>query len=119
MNNLIAGVDVLPVSYLASPYADPDEAVRERRYEEVSQVVVKMLRAGRVVFSPIACNHPLVGFGVPTGWDFWGPIDTAMIAICSEVVVLKLDGWEESEGIKLEIEFAEKIGKPVRYMDPV
>lgn len=57
--------------YLASPYSDPDPAVREQRYEAACAATVAMLRAGHVVFSPIVHSHPLVAYGLPTDWAFW------------------------------------------------
>jgi hypothetical protein len=37
---------------------------------------------------------------------------------CDEVVVLMLDGWEESIGVQAEIRIARELGKPVRYLAP-
>ena len=36
---------------------------------------------------------------------------------CKCVLVLKLDGWEESTGVKAEIKIAESLGIPVEYVD--
>jgi hypothetical protein len=69
------------------------------------------------VFSPIVHSHPLVAFDMPTGWDFWEPIDRAYLARCDEVVVLMLDGWQHSAGVREEIALARGLGKPVRFLD--
>lgn len=82
--------------YLASPYSHADPAVREARYRAACRATAALLKAGLVVFSPIVHSHPLVAFALPTGWDFWERIDRAYLARCDEVVVLMLDGWEES-----------------------
>jgi len=68
------------------------------------------------VFSPIVHSHPLVAFALPTGWDFWERIDRAYLARCDEVVVLMLDGWRESAGVRAEIALAHDLGKPVRFL---
>jgi len=69
-----------------------------------------------VVFSPIVHSHPLVAFSLPTGWDFWERIDRAYLARCDELVVLMLDGWQESTGVRAEIALARDLGKPVRFL---
>ena len=66
--------------------------------------------------TPIVHSHPLVAFALPTGWDFWEPIDRAYLARCDEVVVLTLDGWKESTGVRAEIALARELGKPVRFL---
>jgi len=37
---------------------------------------------------------------------------------CDEVLVLEIDGWRESEGVRAEIEFAAALGKQVNYAEP-
>jgi len=102
--------------YLASPYSHADPAVREARYRAACRATAALLRAGLVVFSPIVHSHPLVAFDLPTGWDFWEPIDRAYLARCDEVVVLTLDGWQQSTGVRAEIALARGLGKPVRFL---
>jgi len=41
-----------------------------------------------------------------------------MLAACDEVVVLMLDGWDESAGVREEVRLARGFGKPVRYLAP-
>ena len=57
-----------------------------------------------------------MAFALPTGWDFWERIDRAYLARCDEVVVLMLDGWQESTGVRAEIALARDLGKPVRFL---
>ncbi len=104
--------------YLASPYSHPDPAVREQRFHAACQAAVALLHAGRVVFSPIAHSHPLAQHGLPGNWHFWERYDRAFLELCDEVVVLMLDGWQESVGVQAEIRIARELGKPVRYLPP-
>lgn len=103
--------------YLASPYSHPDPAVRERRFRGACRAAAALLRSGRAVFSPIAYSHPLVAHGLPTDWSFWEWQDREHLARCDEVMVLMLDGWEESVGVREEIRIAREMGKPVRFLD--
>jgi nucleoside 2-deoxyribosyltransferase len=102
--------------YLASPYSHPDPTVREQRFRAACRLVAAFLRAGMLVFSPIAHSHPLVEFGLPTDWRFWERYDRAHLERCDEVVVLMLDGWKESAGVQAEVRIARELGKPVRFL---
>lgn len=104
--------------YLASPYSHPDPSVREQRFRAACRAAVALLHAGRVVFSPIAHSHPLAQHGLPGNWQFWERYDRAFLERCDEVVVLMLDGWQESVGVQAEIRIARELGKPVRYLAP-
>jgi hypothetical protein len=103
--------------YLASPYSHPDPAVREKRFRDACRAATALLRNGRAVFSPIAHSHPLVEHGLPTDWSFWEWQDREHLARCDEVMVLMLDGWEESVGVREEIRIARELGKPVWFLD--
>jgi len=105
--------------YLASPYSHPNPAVRDERYHAACTAVAKLLREGHAVFSPIIHSHPLVSHGLPTDWSFWERQDLAHLQRCDELVVLMLDGWEQSVGVQAEIQHAAELGKPVWYRAPV
>jgi nucleoside 2-deoxyribosyltransferase len=102
--------------YLASPYMHNDPAIREQHFRAACQATAALIRAGDVVFSPIVHSHPLVAHGLPTEWAFWEAIDHEHIARCDEVIVLKLDGWEQSVGVQSETRITRELGKPVRYL---
>jgi len=104
--------------YLSSPYSHPDPEVREQRFDAVCRAAARLMRAGNVVFSPVAHSHPIAQHGLPTGWEFWEPHGRAHLARCDELLVLLLDGWEESAGLQAEIRVAGELGKPVRYLIP-
>jgi hypothetical protein len=104
--------------YLASPYSHPDAAIRDERFRAACQAAASLLRSGRAVFSPIAHSHPLVEFGLPTDWEFWQRCNVEHLQRCDELVVLTLDGWQESVGVQAEIRIARESGKPVSIMAP-
>jgi len=107
------------ITYLASPYSHPSAVVREQRFQAACRAAAALMQQGRVVYSPIAHTHPIaVLCDLPKGWEYWRQYDEAFLAASSEVVVLMLDGWQESAGVQAEIEIAERDGKPVRYMTP-
>lgn len=102
--------------YIASPYSHPNPDVRQARYEAACRTAVTLLRTGQIIFSPIVHSHPLAAFGLPDDWAFWGRIDRAMLEWCDEVVVLMLDGWDRSVGVREEIAYARALGLPIRYL---
>lgn len=73
---------------------------------------------GRVVYSPITSMHYLAKthafFG--EGDDFWLRHDLAILARCDRLIVLQLEGWEQSEGLRREIEFATEKNIPIEYI---
>lgn len=107
------------MTYLASPYTHPDPTVREQRFHAACATAAQLMREGHVVFSPVAHSHPLTAYGLPGDWAFWERHDRVHLERCDEVVVLMLDGWEESEGVQAEIAVAQRLGKPVSYRAPV
>ncbi len=104
--------------YIASPYSNPDPAVREQRFQAACGVAARLLRDGQQVYSPVVHGHPLVGYGLSAEWSFWEPHDRPHLEHCDEVVVLTLDGWRDSVGVQAELAHAEALGKPVRYVEP-
>ena len=104
--------------YIASPYSHPDPAVRETRFQAACRAAAELMRRGKIVFSPISHSHGITQYGLPKDWQFWEACDRAHLERCDEVVVLMLDGWRESVGVKAEIGIARELGKPVSFIEP-
>jgi hypothetical protein len=60
-------------------------------------------------------GHPLVRYGLPVDWSFWERLARPQLERCDEMVVLTLDGWQESVGVQAELRHASVLRKPVRY----
>ncbi|HUT91256.1 MAG TPA: DUF1937 family protein [Thermoguttaceae bacterium] len=104
--------------YLCSPYTHPDPAVVEQRFEAACRAAAALIRQGKTVFSPVAHSHSICRFGLPGDWGFWERHDLEHLAVCDEVVVLKLDGWQQSRGVQAEVAQARAMGKPVTFLAP-
>jgi len=104
--------------YLASPYSHPDPSVREQRFHAACQAAAGLIRSGATVFSPIAHSHSIAQHGLPTDWRFWERHVREQLLYCDEVVVLTLDSWRDSQGVRAEIQIAAELGKLVWYLDP-
>lgn len=104
--------------YLASPYSHRKPSVRTQRFHYACNATASLLHAGLNVFSPIVHGHPLAAHGLPTDWFFWQAFDREQILRCTSVVVLMLDGWQESVGVQAELRIAAEASLPVQYMLP-
>jgi nucleoside 2-deoxyribosyltransferase len=108
------------IIYLACPYTHPDRAVRERRFQLATETAAALIKRGHIVFSPITMTHPidsvLAGNASTLGSEFWVTFDEAFMDICSEMIVLDIEGWKRSSGIQREVAYFEMQGKPVRFI---
>ena len=104
--------------YLASPYSHKDKDVMIKRFDLVCEIAAQMMKEGKVLFCPIAHTHPIAQYGLPLNWEYWEKYDRVMLSKCSEVVVVKMDGWETSKGVAGEIRIAGELGLPVSYIEP-
>lgn len=104
--------------YLACPYSHPSDEVRVFRFHQANRAASKMMKEGHFVYSPISHSHPIAeDGGLPLHWAYWQSVDEFYIKLCQKVVVLKLEGWEKSEGVKAEMAIAEAYGKPIEYIE--
>jgi hypothetical protein len=104
--------------YLACPYTHKHFAIRQCRFKKVSKFAATLMGEGHLVFSPISHSHQIcVEADLPIEYDYWQELDQSFLEWCTVMVVLKLDGWEDSEGIQEEIKIAQFMGKEVIYME--
>lgn len=105
--------------YLASPYTDGSKAVMESRYNDVRRATADLMNKGHVVFSPIVHGHnifPLLEPGNQTDRVFWYKQSFKALSCCEELYVLRIDGWEDSIGVQVEIIIAGILGMDIYYI---
>lgn len=104
--------------YLATPYFHADLAVRVARFDKACKIAGELMREGLHVFCPIAHTHPIATVcDLPKGFGWWGTYDRNILSRCDRLLVVKMDGWEESVGVQAEIEIALELGLKVSYME--
>mgnify|MGYP001169992247 CR=1 FL=1 len=106
-------------AYLASPYSHDDEEVRIKRYMKVIEVAGSLMKAGEVIFCPIAHSCAIEHHGMAgqrMDGSFWKNQDVPILRHAEKLYVLMLPGWEVSKGIKWEIETAEMLNIPIVYL---
>lgn len=107
--------------YLASPYSHANPIIKHQRFEAACRAAGRLMRQGQCVFSPIAHSHPIEQHfedGGTEGHDFWLRQDFAILARATKLVVLTLDGWEQSRGVAAELEFAQANSIPFEFLAP-
>ena len=105
--------------YLGLPYSSPSRKVRWKRFNEANKAAAHLFKMGYNCLSPISHSHPIsLHMDNSQDSEFWTLIDQYWQYQCDELIVLTLDGWEDSVGLKKEIEFARSIGQDVLFMDP-
>lgn len=112
----------LVYTYLASPYSDPAELVRLRRFRQVRRAAGLFVLAGVPVYSPIVHGHTVnaeIADLIPEAeaHDTWLSQCTPLVRGSAQIVVLTLEGWEDSRGVAREIGLALDLGIPVRKLD--
>mgnify|MGYP000004507069 FL=1 len=106
------------LTYLASPYTNPDPQVRERRFVEAYRAASALMARGEAVFCPIAHSHPIDLYApLPQTTEFWMAMDLPVLRRCDRMKVLMLDGWQNSKGIALEMKAAEAMGIPIEFIE--
>ena len=105
--------------YLATPYSKYPGGIEEA-FKVACRAAADLIRAGVRVYSPIAHTHPVAIHGDidPYAHDVWLPADEPFMRSACGLIVLRAESWEQSYGIKVEIEEFKKDGKPIFYMDP-
>jgi hypothetical protein len=104
--------------YICSPYTHSDPNVVQERVDLVTVFVNQCLLKATTVISPVVYGHSIVmTCGMPSVWTFWEKVCCDIMDKCTEVWVLKIDGWDQSTGIKGEIEYAHNLGLPVKYIE--
>ena len=106
------------IIYIASPYSHLEKHVRDLRYLQVTDYVANLVIDGNIAFSPITFGHILSEHkDIPTDFKFWESFCLTFLDRCNEMYILKIDGWDKSEGIKAEIDYCLKKSIPIKYID--
>ena len=102
-----------PLIYLACPYAHPSEIERAKRIAAANAYSAKLFDAGFNFFSPLSHGvfSPLIES--PGTHDQWLKLDKSILAYCTHMIILSINGWDQSKGVREEIDFAYHHGKPI------
>jgi hypothetical protein len=97
--------------YVASPYSNDHHSVMEDRFLEAEKFVARALLLGLHVYSPIVHCHQLAcKYDLPKDAKFWEKYNHDLLERSDAVIVLRIDGWEDSKGVSAEMSHARDRG---------
>ncbi|MRH91273.1 DUF1937 family protein [Nocardia sp. SYP-A9097] len=108
--------------FLACPYSNSDPAIVYVRFLQCNEVAATIVRSGHAVFSQVSMSHPIneaLGEESAVVGKLWAPIDAVFMEMMDELIVLDVPGWDQSSGIKREIEFFGSRGRAVSLWSDV
>lgn len=105
--------------YVATPYSKFERGI-DAAFLEACRLTAELVKLGIAAYSPIAHSHPVAIHGGIDPYDYkvWLPLNAAMIPRCDALCVMTMDGWDQSYGVKLEIQTFKDLGKPVYFLSP-
>ena len=113
--------------YLASPYSHENHSVMHTRYELAAAagscllVASKQLGIPIKLFVPIVHSHPIAVYGhlEQCDHDLWLDQDREFMDWADVLVILDLNGWNESIGVQYEYGYMAGQKKPIVHMKEV
>jgi hypothetical protein len=104
--------------YLGSPYSKYELGHDAAAYV-VGRAAGQLMARGLRIYCPIVHGHYIAKtHKLPEDWSFWKDQCQPMIDAAAALIVLQMDGWDESVGLTYEIEEFRRAGKPVAYVTP-
>lgn len=107
--------------YLGQPYSSNSDEVMNWRYEKSCEFAAMFHESGLNWFSPISMSHRASEYltdEVKKDWKAWEKLDLYYASLSSCLVICALNNWRESTGLTAEIEYFERAGKPIFYLNP-
>jgi hypothetical protein len=106
--------------YAATPYSLYPYG-RENAFKEACYLAAFLMTKGVMVFSPIAHSHPIADAADldPVDHEFWIAIDRPLMEAAQGLIVCQMQGWEESRGVRAEIDYFQQARKPIVYWNPL
>lgn len=102
--------------YVGTPYSRFPDGIAAA-FTAACKNTAALVRAGVSVFSPIAHSHPVAFYGKidPLDHAIWLPADAPLMKAAGGLIVVMLQTWQDSVGLRHEIDAFEAAGKPVVY----
>lgn len=117
------------IIYIAGPYTSHATGYRTQNLEQGSRANVltryaaTLMEEGWAVFSPVTHGHAIwMASGCALGRTAaaWADVNDPIMALCTEIHVVRIRGWDRSVGVRREIEhFAQRMIAPLFVDLPV
>lgn len=107
------------MKYLATPYSHDNPNIMQLRFEQAEAITAHLMQQGHAVYSPIVHGHEMAKkFNMPTHFGFWQRYCLTMLDAASELWVVKMPGWDTSNGVQAEIEHAKQHNMTIVEVEP-
>ena len=106
--------------YLACPYSSKSYSERIYRANVANRIAGILISQGHIVFSPISHGHAIASTcdNIQTDHLAWRELNHKMIRWSEEVHIITLPGYDTSEGITDERDYASELTKPIILIHP-
>lgn len=102
--------------FVAIPYNGTTEE-KEHRLKILSIYCISLFKDNQSPISPLLMGLMMVKEGnLPTDSETWKIYSETLLKGCDELHILMVNGWENSIGIKYEIEEANKLNIKTHYI---
>jgi hypothetical protein len=102
--------------YVANPYIGTNKEM-SNRYEHTCAYVAKLCREYQICYAPIVHFHAVaICHELPRDSNYWRACNVAMLRRSEALHVLQLDGWDQSDGVKFEMDLAAKLNLLIRLI---
>jgi hypothetical protein len=107
--------------YISNPYNGTEEQ-REERAQIAAKVCGQLLKKDVHAWSPIVHNHSMMKtyneFTLEERRTKILDFDFSLLKASKGMIVLKIQGWKDSFGVKAEIELCQRLSIPIKYLNP-
>ena len=108
----------MTTAFLSSPLAHESPAVIEDRARVAGEAWAWLTCYGYAPFAPaVRRRRQAIRYGMPMNAMAWADVNRARFNECGCLVVLRLIGWQDSQGVAMEMKWAQGAGKPILFMD--
>ena len=103
--------------YLAQEYTNYS-AGHDGAFELACRVAGKLMRSGKLIFSPIAHSHPIVPHAEEADTrDNWLTLDKMLLLNSRGLIIIDTPDWRDSDGVQRELIWAVHAGLHVWMYD--
>jgi hypothetical protein len=87
--------------------------------DEAARYAAAFIDAGIPVFSPIAHGHAIATYSkTPRSAQFWADLQFHFMKPADGLIVVQMDGWTVSRGIRFELKWFREVKRPIVYVTP-
>ncbi len=102
--------------YIATPYTNYMFGV-EAAYADAMEVSAQLFAWGFPNFSPIVHCHAMAKrYKLPTDAAYWKKYNEIMLDSACSLAVITMEGFNRSDGVAHEIEYAKTFAKPIAWL---